>query len=149
MASRVDKLGVSICEIDGQVGRVSASTEDVSLACEQLDGLSTRLTEHNREMVRAAAHAQQTGRDAADRINHSTKDKGSSLDEVQQLVRGTADIGARVNVLHDVLGRVAKAAENITLLSRQTNLLSVNAEIEAAKAGSAGRTFAVVASAVK
>lgn len=71
------------------------------------------------------------------------------LDQFNGFVQSRNEVLGTVRELGEASGRLHGMAEDVSSIARHTNLLSINAAIEAARAGPAGRGFAVVANEVR
>jgi methyl-accepting chemotaxis protein WspA len=90
-------------------------------------------------VVEETAHAAGTGQQGLSRME----------DTMRHVAEAAGSINAKLTVLNEKAGNINQVVTTITKIADQTNLLSLNAAIEAEKAGDAGRGFSVVATEIR
>lgn len=138
LTSSATQVASSAVREQANVASFMASSNQIASAVKEISATSQELL---RNMVEIADAAEKTAELAKDG-HHSLKGMDSAM---QELSTASASISARLATIRVKATRINSVVTTITKVADQTNLLSLNAAIEAEKAGEAGAGFAVVA----
>jgi methyl-accepting chemotaxis protein WspA len=117
---------------------LSASTTQVAASVREISATSQDLSGTMAEVNASATHA-------ADLATRGRDNSMKMAAEMKQLIESTASVSSKLGSIREKADRINAVITTITKVADQTNLLSINAAIEAEKAGEYGRGFLVVA----
>ncbi|QEN85474.1 methyl-accepting chemotaxis protein [Labrys sp. KNU-23] len=143
------RVSTSMTEIAATSKQQQATASEVAATTTEIGATSREIAATSKELVRTMSDVVTVSEHTANLASGGKVELAHMEDTMNQVMGAASSITAKLAVLNEKASDINQVVTAITKVADQTNLLSLNAAIEAEKAGEYGRGFAVVSSEIR
>ena len=149
LIGQVQRSGIQVTtsgtEITASAKQLESTVAEQAAATQEVSASSSEISATSRDLLRTMSGVGEAVGEAAAQAESGQSELSEMEKAMRQLVKSTGSISSRLGVISDRASKISTVVTTINKVSDQTALLSLNAAIEAEKAGELGKGFSVVA----